>query len=157
MAKILLSLMEVRLATDVGVVRHVEALRRARPDAYGRSDEDGWTAHIEGACGELACAKALGIYWLPTVNTFKTGGDVASFQVRTRSRDDYQLYVRPDDSDDAIFILVRGIAPRYEVVGWMRGRDAKRPEWFKTFDRRPKAYFVPDAFLHHDLDRLKGA
>jgi len=138
---------EVVLAAQVGMRRHVEALRDARPDANGRSDDDGWTAHVEGACGELAVAKVLDVYWQPSVNTFKRGGDVGLYQVRTRSRATYELIVREDDDDDATFILVRGRSPQFSVVGWIRGADAKRLDWLQTHGDRPAAYFVPDAAL----------
>lgn len=142
--RVSLSWHEVSFAAQVGITRQLHALRDSRPDAFGRGAEEGWSDHIEGACGELAAAKALAIYWEPTVNTFKTGGDVGRHQVRTRSRSDYQLLVRQSDPDDALFILVRGRAPSLTVVGWMRGRDAKRAEWSKTHGGRPAAFFVPD-------------
>jgi hypothetical protein len=138
---------EVSIGAVIGLFRHIEALKRQRPDAYGRSEADGWSDHIEGACGELAFAKAAHRYWTPTVNTFKTGGDVGIVQVRTRSRQDYQLLVRDDDADDAPFVLVRGRAPCYWVVGWIPGNEAKRTEWRKAYGGRPPAYFVPDEAL----------
>lgn len=138
---------EVALAAQLGMRRQIHALRDARPDAYGRADVPGWNDHIEGACGEMAAAKATGVYWTPTVDTFRKGGDVGQWQVRTRSRDDYDLIVRDADADDAVFILVRGRTPCFEVVGWLRGGEAKRPEWRHTHGDRPAAYFVPATAL----------
>jgi hypothetical protein len=150
---------ELTLAAHVGVRRHAEALRQQLPDAHGREGHDGWSDHIEGACGEMAAAKALGVYWTPTVNTFQIGGDVGELQVRTRSKSDYELLVRDADKTGSIFILVRGLAPVFDVVGWLRGGDAKRPEWRKGHGGRPPAYFVPDAALQpiDSLARLGGS
>lgn len=148
MIRISLSWNEVSIAARVGTMRHCEALRAGKKDSFGFKG-DGWGQHIEGACGEMAVAKACGVYWLPTVNTYKTGADVASWQVRTRSAPGYELLVRPSDPDDAPFVLARGRCPDYQVVGWIMGRDAKRPEWLQTHGGRPPAYFVPDAALRH--------
>ena len=103
-----------------------------------------WQIHIEGACGELAASKALGVQWPGSVDTFKSGDDVpGGWQIRTRSRMDYELIVRPDDPDDALFLLVLGVAPHYVVKGWITGREAKRKEWSRSYGDRPAAYFVP--------------
>ncbi len=145
--KVTLTWHEVALASQVGMRRHAEALSKGLPDAYGRTSDDGWSVHIEGACGELAVAKAMNVFWSPTVNTFKAGGDVGAWQVRTRSRADYELLVRDSDKDSAPYILVRGKAPNFEVAGWILGADAKQPQWKQTHGGRAPAYFVPDGAL----------
>jgi hypothetical protein len=60
---------ELIAASIVGAYRHIAAIVGARKDAHG-CDGDGWEKHIEGACGELAVAKTLRMYWPATVNTF---------------------------------------------------------------------------------------
>jgi hypothetical protein len=139
---------EVSFAAHVGLVRHASALRAGLINGYGRDEVHAWGDHIEGACGEMAAAKALGVYWEPTVNTFRTGGDVKDWQVRTRRESHRELFVRPHDSDDAAFILVTGCVPVFEVVGWVPGHEAKREEWLKAHGGRPPAYFVPTCALH---------
>lgn len=121
-------------------------MRDQRPDRHGYKGA-GWSEHIEGACGEAAVAKVLNRFWNGSVDTFATGGDVGDIQVRTRSSHDYELLVRPDDRDSDVFILVTGRAPTFRVIGYIWGRDAKRPEWLQTHGSRPAAYFVPHAFL----------
>ena len=145
---IVLSKAEVATAAIVGMRRHIEALWANRKDQHGFDGEDGWTKHIEGACGECAVAKHLGRYWNFSCNTFKAGGDVGKLQVRTRSEPHWDLIVRPDDSGDDIFVLVTGKAPTFEIRGWMRGRDAKQSKWWTTPNSRPKQWFVPQAELH---------
>ena len=145
--RVTLEWFEVLLAATVGVRRQLEALRSGRPDCHGFDGATGWQVHIEGACGEMAFAKATGRYWSGSINTFKAGGDVGNIQVRTRSRDDYDLIVRDDDRDEDIFVLVIGKAPTFRVVGWIQGAEAKRPSWRHVYGARPPAFFVPQAAL----------
>src|SRR5690242_2973336 len=128
--KVTLDWSELELAAAVGLRRQISSMRDQREDKHGFSGP-GWTIHIEGACGELAVAKALGRYWNGSVDTFKApdlGCDVReaeSLQIRTRSNAYYDLIVRPDDADQDVYILVTGRAPEFEVHGWIRGREAK--------------------------------
>src|SRR4051812_6086299 len=86
-------------------------------------------AWLLSALGERVLAKVLGIKWTP-------GGDrgehepVADYEVRTRPHPDDDLIIRANDSDDAIFALVVRLSEReFNVVGTIRGFDAKREEW----------------------------
>jgi hypothetical protein len=141
--KVTLSNSELYLAAQIGIARQMEAMRQGKPDCHGFDGIEGWTVHIEGACGEMAVAKVLGIFWNGSLNTFKTEADVLDLEVRTRSKDYYELLVRENDNDDAIFILVTGRAPNFNVVGWLKGKEAKQSRWRKTHGGRPPAYFVP--------------
>lgn len=157
MTTVTLSLSEVLSGATIGITRQLAALKRGLPDRHGMDPGNGWTVHIEGACGEIAVAKALGAYWSASVNTFKQGGDVGSLQVRSRSRDDYDLIVRDSDDDAALFVLVTGTAPHYRVRGWIKGSDAKQPEYLREHGNRPAAYFVPADCLDPSLDALRAA
>jgi len=137
---------EIFQAAMIGAKRNIEAKVRRLPDRHGFTGS-GWDAHIEGACGEIAVAKFLGLYWGGSVNTFKTGGDVSGLEVRTRSESHYDLIIRDNDPPDSIYILVIGQCPTYQVVGWVRGREGKRAEYRKTHGGRPGAYFVPQSAL----------
>lgn len=144
--KVTLDWSELELAAAVGLRRQLSSLRDQREDKHGFSGP-GWTIHIEGACGELAVAKALGRYWNGSVDNFR-GPDLVGFlQIRTRSNAYYDLIVRPDDADQDVYILVTGRAPEFEVHGWIRGRDAKQEMWLRTYGDRPPAYFVPQSAL----------
>lgn len=144
--KVDLSWYELELAVNVGSRRQMESIRKNLQDAHGYNGEDGWTKHIEGACGEMVVAKLLGMYWDGSVNTFKRP-DVGTIQVRTRSKSTYDLIVRPNDEDDSIFVLVTGVAPSFEVVGFIRGGDAKQEAWSESYGDRPSAFFVPQESL----------
>jgi hypothetical protein len=115
---------EAAMASHVGWMRQLAAIKAGKHDCHGY-DGEGWSEHIEGACGELAVAKILGRYWDGSVNTWKAD-DLPGLQIRTRSRHDYDLIVRPGDDDQAAWVLVTGRCPEYRVRGWITGAEAKR-------------------------------
>ena len=146
MKKVMVSLTwsEVFLVAMIGVKRQLGALKANKQDAFGFDGKNGWSIHIEGAAGEMAAAKALNRFWGGTINTYKIGGDVGGdIQVRTRSESTYDLIVREGDRNEDRFILVTGQIPLFEVVGWIKGADAKKPEFKKAYGNRLPAYFVP--------------
>jgi hypothetical protein len=106
-----------------------------------------WSNHIEGACGELAVAKLLNIYWPASVDTFLEVPDVGCLEVRTRRQDTYDLLVRDQDSDDRIYVHVTGVIPVFTVWGWMWGGEAKHDRWKRSYAERPDAYFIPSKHL----------
>ena len=142
-------------ATKIGVLRQKEAERMRLKDKHGFTGE-GENIHVEGARGEMAVAKRLGIKWEGHVNTFKRFPDVdGNIQVRTRSKDWYELIVRCDDPLDAKYVLVTGTTPKYRVRGWIKGKDAMKAEYLKTHGGREEAYFIPQFMLSpmEGLDR----
>ena len=141
MSVITLSWHEVGNAAIVGSRRQMLSLKDGRKDAHG-FDGVGWSEHIEGALGEMALAKMLGVYWGVEANRFKLP-DVGSLQVRTLSSHGYDLIVRENDADDEYFVLVTGKCPTYWIRGAILGRDAKKPEFLKKYGGREPAYFVP--------------
>lgn len=146
---------ELMTAAQIGLRRQIEAMAKGLPDKHGLDAEKGWGVHIEGAAGELAFAKATNRYWGGSVNTFKVGGDVGDIQVRTRSRDDYELLVRDDDRDEDCFVLVIGRAPKFKIMGYLTGKDAKQSKWRQTHGGREPAFFVPQSELR-SVTELSG-
>lgn len=142
---------EAAMAAEIGTLRQLASIRHDRQDRHGFTGE-GWSEHIEGACGELAVAKFLGCYWNGSVNSF-AACDLPFVQVRTRSRHDYDLIVRDKDNDEEYYVLVTGKCPHYRIRGWISGGDAKRPEWLAEHGGRPPAWFVPAGELQ-DMDAL---
>jgi hypothetical protein len=137
---------ELEHAVAVGTRRQDEAINRRLKNKYGFKG-DPYEVHVEGACGEYAVAKALGVPWEATVNTFREA-DVAGYEVKTRSEQHYGIIVRPDTDPDDAFMLAIGHRPVYRVCGWISGREARRTEWWKTYGDRPGAWFVPQRALH---------
>jgi hypothetical protein len=154
MVAVTLAWHEYAMASEIGRLRQLASVRHGRRDQHG-FEGLGWSEHIEGACGELAVAKHLNVYWDGSVDTFKAD-DLPHLQVRTRSLHHYDLLVRPQDSDEAIWVHVTGRCPVYRVHGWLYGHEAKKPCWLQAVGGRPPAYFVPQAALHSidDLPNL---
>jgi hypothetical protein len=147
---------ELMAASLVGVMRQVSSLKDGRQHIAGMTGI-GWDTHIEGACGEAAVAKALGIYWGCHCNNF-SGDDLPGIQVRTARKTDAALVIRPHDDEAARWVLVTGQAPIFCVRGWILGRDGKRQEWLADYGGRPPAYFVPQEELRplEELEVIDG-
>jgi hypothetical protein len=141
-----LSSWEMLMAAQAGVLRQVENLQKKRVPAYGVGVDNNWQIHIEGCMGEYALAKYLGIHWSGKGQLRKP--DVGEFDVRTASRDNYQLILHPEDPDDRIFWLICGKNGAYSIKGWILGRDGKRQEYWKDPVGGRPAYFVPQSALH---------
>lgn len=141
---------EILSAAHTGIMRQTQNLKRNRKPAYGATNATDWQWHVEGALGECAVAKALGLYWTGNLGNLRAT-DVGRYQVRTRSRHDYDLILHPEDPDDDVYFLVTGLNGRYRIHGWILGRDGKRDEyWSDPAGGRP-AYFVPQAALESDV------
>lgn len=144
---------EYAMASEIGRLRQLTSVRRGSADKHGFNGL-GWSEHIEGACGEMAVSKFLGVYWDGGIDTFKNADVGLTIQVRTRSSHSYELIVRPDDYDDDIYVLVTGKCPTYRIWGHILGSEAKRDEYLQTHGNRPAAYFVPHGKLN-DINGLR--
>lgn len=156
MIKVCLSYEQLIEASEVGCLRHIESITRGLTDKHGANPDRGWQYHVEGACGEKAFAVATNRHWSKSVNTFKSQGDVEGIEVRTRSRADYELIVRPNDPSGSTYVLVLGLAPYYQVMGWIGGAEAKMLP-LRSFDsNRPPVHFVPRSLLYPIDDLVCG-
>ena len=138
---------EMAMASDAGRLRNISAIKDGRkPQIEGGE----WQAHIEGAAGEVAAAKWMNVFWGGSVNTFKTGGDIdgTGWEVRTRSKHEYDLIVRDSDPDNRVMILVTGKSPNFRVQGWIKTEEAKRAEFLQNYGGYGQAYFVPKSRLN---------
>jgi hypothetical protein len=138
---------ELFYAAVNGVIRNMEAKAAKRTHAHGLSQDaaQAWDMDIEGACGEMAVAKALDRYWAGS-GTFR-GGDVGELQVRTAREHRGRLILHESDADDQIFVLVTGRAPDLCVRGWLLARDGKRAEYWQDPGTGRPAFFVPQDAL----------
>ena len=104
---------EMAMASDAGRLRNISAIKDGRKSKIEGGE---WQEHIEGATGEVAAAKLMNVFWGGSVNTFKTGGDIdgTGWEVRTRSKHDYDLVVRDSDPDGRVMILVTGKSPNFK-------------------------------------------
>jgi hypothetical protein len=103
---------------------------------------------IEGAMGECALAKHLGIFWskgLPGAT------DVGPHDVSQTPLAHGKLIVHPTDDDSRRFYLVTGLLGKYAIHGYMYGSQAKNPKyWADPQGTNRPAYFVPQTDLIQD-------
>lgn len=141
---IVLNWYELIAAANTGVLRRISSLKNNITDQMYSRDANPWQIDIEGACAEVACAKALGVYFSYGVNTFSLPDVGKRVQVRYTENPNNCLIIRDRDGDDDIFILVVGSAPKYTVCGWTYGKDGKNKEFLKDANNIHKpAYFIP--------------
>jgi hypothetical protein len=151
-----LSAIEMMQAAITGALRHHDCAVKGRHDYATEGDSFEATSlarHVNGAGGEIAVAKERDVYWGGHINRFNgQGGDVGKqVQVRTRLKAQWPMIINERDPDDVPFVKVSGLAPHYEVHGWVWGRDGKREEW-----RDPSAHwrFLVPAEALHSMDEL---
>lgn len=138
---------EMAYAEQVAERRNSEAKRMKLADKHGYQGQGG-DVHLLGAAGEYAAAIALRRHWDGSVNTFKRGGDVGSYQIRTRSKPHYDLLVRKDDRPgDCFFLVIGEKPPTFEIAGWAWGRDAMMKNYLQTHGGREPAFFMPRSAL----------
>lgn len=131
----------------MGVLRQVQNILKGRKPAYGAGKKNDWQIHVEGALGELALAKYLGVFW-SGVGRLRAP-DVGIVDVRTGAKHSHRLMLHPPDPANRVYWFVTGINGKYQIRGWILGKDGKRDEWWKD----PKgtnrwAFFVPTSELH---------
>lgn len=149
--RVILSASELLLAAGVGMRRHASHVLRNTKDLHGAPES--WDPDVEGACAELAAARALCAYWTASVDhRERHAGDILTregpVEVRCGTRPESRLILHPEDPDDRRFVLVVGRAPAFDVVGWILARDGKRPEhWADPTGNNRPAFFTPRATL----------
>lgn len=143
-------------AAQVGSMRRISAINRNRPQPLGEPEKiAAWDKDIESSGAEAAVAKLLGLYWYAVdADPQSIDGDVSGVEVRHTHRPDGRLILHDKDDGDRPFVLVRGVMPAYDVVGWIFGRDGKKQKYLFKGDGRA-AYFVPAADLR-PIEELKG-
>ena len=140
---------ECRAAAHVGLDRRLGALAASTHEVYGRAANGAyWEIDIEAAAGEVAVAKAFGVFYsaADTVAEDRLGDVAPGVQVRHTKRNDGSLICHDRDADDHRFVLVTGAMPTFNVVGWILGAEAKAQEFWRTNVPRP-AFFVPQRAL----------
>jgi len=84
---------------------------------------------IEQTIAELAFTKRMGMGFLPSVDDFI--GSVVGYVVRRASMG--CLVLVPSDRDDDVFVAVAVREEPYaRCLGWLRGSEGKRPEFYNT-------------------------
>jgi len=133
----------------VGVRRHIDCISNNRK-THVVNVLNAWHRNIEGALAELAYAKMAGRYYNFSVNTFTSAPDVGNVDIRYSANDTAHLIVYDIDNDDSPYALIIGEAPTYRFAGWILGRDAKQPDYWRG-DVKTPSYWIPQTGLIWDL------
>jgi hypothetical protein len=117
---------------------------------------------ILGTCAEMVVAKALGVYYDSSVNTFHNKPDLdwkRGVEVRSTQREDGRLIVRENDANDRLFVLVVGSPPNQRIVGGIFGKNAKKAVYIhRGAGDKADCWMVPqDKLLPLDHPFLNGA
>ena len=150
---------EIRIGVESGIQRQLECLRGSKNGRETDSEYERkynsvgpgglWTNHIEGAMGEFAVAKFLGLY--PSGITEQDATDVGKYyEVRTRPLKYQELYVKKQDKPDKYFILVQGSYGEYTICGWISAYEVfDHRDWFHNNEGKTSlCYWVPHEFLN---------
>jgi len=142
-----LTWVEVRMACILGIERRIQSRQQNRnTDKAAARNTDNWAIDIDGALAEMALAKYLGVFFNPTINTFKEP-DVKRYQVRSTSYANGHLIIRPDDKPrelpDQEFVLgITTFMPDIHLVGMLTAGEAAVDQYW-----RDDSWWVPNGHL----------
>ena len=110
----------------------------------------GWIVNETEKHIVLSVAKCLKMYWDGSVNTFSRP-DLEGIEVKAQlhhSIDPHKtsnfLVVKPNADDELVHVLVLVHSnTRYEVVGFIKGKNAKIKQFERQVNNRPPFYAVP--------------
>ena len=145
---------EIMLGSIAGLQRQLECLQQSKNGRETNSEYESrynavgpgglWNNHIEGALGEFAVAKYLGLY--PGAITGQSETDVGEhYEIRTRPQEYQELFIKKSDKRDKYYILVQGSFGDYTIRGWISAYETfEHPEWFHNNNGKTSSnYWVP--------------
>lgn len=157
--RVVLTLPEMLLANTVAGLRHTDNIKRGAKPRYGAPE--GYEAdglNLLGCRGELAVAKALGVFWSGNVGDY-SATDVGGYEVRAFDQPYKRLIIHPADIEakgDLPFVSVlfdRATGRHAELRGWIFARDADRQDWWQDPSGKGRpAFFVPNSALRPMAD-----
>lgn len=113
---------EMALGVKLGTERWLESRK------MGLTTTSSSSLDIFGSQGEIACAKALNIEFEGNLNSFKNPDlKYMNIQVRATVYKMGRLIIKRNDDPSHIYILVQSKGGnKFAVVGWIKGKEAKR-------------------------------
>ncbi len=151
---IVLTWAELRVAAQIGTERRLQSLMQGFGRAAHSRRVGAWQIDIMGAAGEIAVAKALGVYWPPGVGTFKLP-DVGALHVRATEYSNGHLLIRPDDPA-GVYVMVIVQNEKCWIPGWIHATAARLDRWKARPDPNgPVCWSIPQAELC-PIDSLKS-
>jgi len=149
-----LSLNEMRLACTHAAERYVSAIARgASPKVNVNQPADRASVDFLSCMAELSVAKGLNLYW--SGSTDIGSNDVGPYEVRATKYQNGHLVISEKDPDDQLVVLVICNPPEFNLVGYMKAKDAKHPKYHITNDRG-WCWMVPQGKLERfDEDKIE--
>ena len=134
MTQVVLSPDEYLRAGRVGFRRHATAVSNGLTPRFASpgSKRATWQDEAESAGAELAVALLLGLPWTGEHWLWSPGdrvpppdvGDAVEVKWTANERAARLRFHPGRDEEERFYFLVTGRTPTYDVVGWLRGRDA---------------------------------
>jgi hypothetical protein len=161
--KITLTDSEMYMAGQIGLRRTLDSISAKHKEVNNSKPEDRWNHSIEGTFAELAFCKAFEIYWGKELYNNFHGADIGqNIQIRHTSWKKGKLLIKTEierEHPEHNYVLVRGIAPNFEIVGWIKGQDGMKQRYLddpvgKRGEKPRPAYFIPSEDLN-PLDTLE--
>lgn len=157
----LISAFEAMHAGQAGFARALRARLDGRALEEGRSDF-GFERDILGAISEYVVAKALNVCWSPAVGRLDLEGDLPGIGVKSTTRPNGSLILRPQDIDESVpyVLVITETILRHRIAGWFHGTPDDR--YWREVDRstgvHQAAFFIPQADLRpFDTFDARGA
>ena len=141
-----------KLGYSHGDIIEKDSREKGLRHAYGSEPgiERSYDDNRLGALSEIAVRVLLKlpVYRRPLLGNYNGPDILKNIGVRCRRESYYDLIVRPNDHDDFTYILVIGRTecPIFEVVGYMKGAEAKLHKT-QIYGNRPPAHFVERKYL----------
>lgn len=112
---------------------------------------------IIAVMAEIAVAKALGVFFVPPLNTFHKEPDVApDIEVRSTADENYSLIIRDNDNLDRKFVLVIVSDLSCRIAGWCYGHERDHLGRIRNPNGMGAAHFVPQSNLRPFDELLFG-
>ena len=139
---------QVKFADSVARRRQDAAERRRRQSVNGGASEgeEAFYNHILGCRGEAACKLWLNpISWQAYAERISNLPDLGDFiDVKAVENPKHRLLVQAEAKTHWAYVLALGHRhPRWEMVGWCWGSEAKKREYWRDPKGGRPAYFVP--------------
>lgn len=105
-------------------------------------------ADLHGVYGEWGTADVLGYPdWQPEKWTGKADNDVYGIMVRSTTYTTGKLIIHKTDDPNRVYVLAVVTDRFVDVVGWIRGKEAQVPRFWKEDWRGKMEYIVPQSAL----------
>ncbi len=136
---------EILNVEEQAIVSMSDVLKNDRKPAWGQSTDrvKQFAQNREGRFYEAAVCKFQGIPYVCSL----FGIDAGKYEVRGTKYKNGRLILHPTDKDNAIYILVVGQVPTFNLVGWIAGKNGKQDKFLDDPVGGRLAYFVPQEEL----------